>query len=446
MVATFALPRSVCSTPRKWPFRKGVCTTAAACSALAAAAITWLHPATAHAGRPEWAAAKGQALAKKGDCVAATPLLEEAELARHRPSVASALAGCYVSLGDLLRAAELYHAIAGEEPARGWTLADRRAAADAKKRAEELDARIPTITLSIPESYDDLDVLIDGRSWVDPLEPKKVAPDTAVEIEAQARGTEVFKTKLVLPEGERRVLELRLPRKVKPAPPKPASGSTTWIGGRFRGYLLPKFIVNTVFDSGATLFAPGGGLTLQTQAGDATLVFSVAYANYRVPEMPIKPVGAPDTEYEIVESDLQALFATVDILWSKQLDSAGHWSARLGLGVGAGWLFYGNLFRTQAYPTKSSNNDPYLYAKCQGPNKPFGSFRYCNQLDADATHYPGYSEPSWFDGGKLPTVFPFLAFPEIGLSWTPAPNVGLDLEISTTVSGLMLGLGFRYGL
>lgn len=420
----------------------------AAAAAALALTVSVLAPRSAEAGRPEWAAARGMGLARKGDCVAATPLLEEAELARHRPVVASALAGCYVALGELLRAYELYTAIAEEQPARGWTGDDRRAAAAAGKRAAELDARIPTLALSIPEAYDDLDVLIDGRSWTDPLEPKRVAPDTAVEIEASAKGTDVFTAKLVLAEGERRVLELRLPRKVKPAPPK-APGSarpTTWIGARFRGFLMPKAVVNTVLDSGATIFAPGGGLTLQTRAGDATLVFSAAYTSYRMPEMPIKPVGTPDTEYEIVESDLHALSATVDILWNKELDDKGHWSFRLGVGVGVGWMFYGNLYRTQAYPTKTSGEDPYLYAKCNGPNNPAGSFRYCNQLDADADHYPGYTEPSWFEGGYLPTVFPFFALPEIGLSWTPARNVGIDLEVAATLSGIMMGLGFRYGL
>lgn len=424
--------------------RAGLLAAMCAASFAALAAV----PRRAEAGRPEWAAAKGMALAKKGDCVAATPLLEEAELARHRPSTASALAGCYVALGELLRGAELYHAIAGEEPQRGWTVADRRAAAEAGKKAAELDARIPTLTLSISESYEDLDVLINGKSWTDPLEPKQVAPDTAIEIEAQAKDTEVFTVKLVLAEGERRVLDLRIPRKPKPKPAAPAAPDrpTTWIGARFRGYLMPKFLVNTVFDSGATLFAPGGGLTLETKAGDAVLVFSAAYASYRAPEMPIKLKGVPDTDYEIVESDLQALFATIDIVWNKQLDARGHWSARLGIGVGVGWLFYGNLYRSQAFPTTESGDDPYLYAKCRGPNNPSGSYRYCNQLDADADRYPGYTEPSWFEGGALPRVFPFLAIPEIGLSWTPARNVGIDLEVAASVSGLMMGLGFRYGL
>ncbi len=404
------------------------------------------HPA--HGAGPEWKAAKGMGLARKGDCVAATPLLEEAELARHRPVVASALAGCYVSLGELLKAHELYTAIAEEEPGRSWTADDKRAAAAAAGRARELDARIPTLTLSFQESFEDLDVLINGKSWTDPLEPKRVAPDTTVEIEAQAKGTEVFVTKLVLVEGERKVLDVRLVRKAKVLAPKSSGPTkpTTWLGARFRGFLMPKALVNTVFDGGATLFAPGGGLTLETKAGDATIVFSAAYANYRATEMPIKPLRTPDTDYEIVESDLQALFATVDILWNKELDSAGKWFGRLGFGVGVGWMFYGGLYRTQAYPTKTSGDDPYLYAKCNGPNNPSGSFRYCNQLDSDAKHYPGYTEPSWFEGGYLPTVFPFFAFPELGISWHPAPNVAIDLEVAATVSGIMMGLGFRYGL
>lgn len=435
---------------RRTVLRRPVFSKIAALLAVCAAALLVLFaPRRAEAGRPEWAAARGQGLARKGDCVAAVPLLEEAELARHRPLVASALARCYVALGELLKAAELYHAIAAEEPARGWSYNDRNAWKEAKKRAVELDARIPTITLSIPESYEGLDVLINGKSWVDPLEPKQVAPDTAVEIEAQAKDTDVFTIKLVLAEGERHVLELRLRRKAKPPAPKKPSvdeGPTTFLGARFRGYLMPKPIVNAVYEGGATLFAPGGGLTVETHVGGAVLIFSAAYANYRVPEMPIKPKGAPDTDYEIVESDLQALFATMDILYNKPLDDAGHWSFRIGVSFGVGWMFYGNLYRTQAYPTKQSGSDPYLYAKCKGPNDPFGSFRYCNQLNADATHYPGYTEPSWFEGGKVPTVFPFLAVPQLGLSWTPTPSVGIDLEVATSVSGLLMGLGFRYGL
>ena len=414
---------------------------------LALAAVVIVAPRRAEAGRPEWAAARGQGLARKGDCVGAVPLLEEAELARHRPLVASVLAKCYVALGDLMKASELYHAIAAEEPARGWSYGDRAAWKDAKKRAEEVDARIPTVTLSFPEAYDGLDVLINGKSWVDPLEPKQVAPDTSVEIEAQAKDTDVFTTKLVLSEGERHVLEIRLKRKSKPAPKKASpEGPSTFLGARFRGYLMPKAIVNGVYDGGATLFAPGGGVTLETHAAGAVLIFSAAYASYGVPEMPLKPKGAPDTDYEIVNSDLMALFATMDILYNKPLDDAGRWSFRIGVSFGVGWMFTGNLYRVQAHPTKQSGDDPYLYQKCKGPNDPFGSFRYCNQLDADADHYPGYTEPSWFSGGKVPTVFPFLAVPLLGISWTPTPGFGIDLEAATSVSGIMGGLGIRFGL
>lgn len=414
--------------------------------ALATLMLLVLTPRTALAGRPEWAAARGMGLAKKGDCVAATPLLEESELARHRPVVASALAGCYVKLGELLKASELYHAIAEEEPARGWTYMDRAAAKGAKKKAEEVDARIPTLTLSIVEAYDDLDVLIDGKSWVDPLEPKKLAPDTSVEIEVQAKDTDVFTTKLVLSEGERRVLEIRLRRKPKKPPPRRDQRSTTWIGARFRGYMMPKPIINAVYDGGATIFAPGGGLTLETRSGDASFIFSAGYASLAFPEMPIKKSGTPDTDYEIAESDLMSLFATLDVLYNKPLDDAGHWTFRVGASVGVGWMFWGNLYRTQAHPTKQSGSDPYLYVKCKGPNNPFGTFRYCNELESDKTHYPGYTESSWLDGGKLPTVFPFLAFPLMGFGWTPTNHFGMDLQVAPSIAGVMVDLGFRIGL
>src|SRR5262249_41980106 len=118
---------------------------------------------------------------------------------------------------------------------------------------------------------------------------------------------------------------------------------------------------------------------------------------------------------------------------------------RAGGSIGIGWTFAGELYRTQAYPPRGAKS-PYDWVKCTGPDNPPGTFRYCNQLDKDADHYDGFAEPNWFQGGARPLISPWVAFPQLGLTVSPSPKFALDLEAGLTLSGILTGLGFRFGL
>ena len=104
--------------------------------ALTLGAVGPASAAPAAGGRPasDASARRGVKLAAEGNCVDAVPLLEEAEVRRHMPQTAVALAGCLVVLGDLVRAADLYDAVARERPQRSWTRADREAQRTAGQR------------------------------------------------------------------------------------------------------------------------------------------------------------------------------------------------------------------------------------------------------------------------------------------------------------------------
>lgn len=410
--------------------------------------------APAWAGPGDAQAARGMALAKRGDCVNAVPLLEEAELKRHRPSSAVALADCYVALGELMKASELYHAIAGEKMARGFTFQDRAAINKAKKKAAEVDKRIPTLTFSLEEDYEDLEITIDDRSVPEPDQPTRVPPDVRLHITARAKGHEELQEELVLNEGERRVLTLKLtrekparPRPKPPRDPEPSAGrSTTWLGAGYQGFIIPRLMFGLAGEGGRTMVAPGGELALTVRTSDVDVVISAGYASFALGETPFKPSGQPDTEYEIIESNLQALLVSAHLLWEVPLNQRGTFAFRVGGGVGLGWTFLGDLYRTQAYPPKGAADDPYLWQKCRGPNNPPGSFNYCNQLDHDATHYFGYVEPSWFAGGYRPTLFPWLALPELGLAAYPSDSFAIDLQVGLSLTGVLTRAGIRFGL
>jgi hypothetical protein len=429
--------------------------------------FVFLLPRPALAARIDVKARQGITLAKRNNCAKAVPILEEVELERHRPSTAEALAGCYAAQGELVRAAELYRVVGAEKPIRGWTRDDHNAKYRSKRKAAELDARLPSIKFKVSEDYEDLEIELDGRPVTSPNEPRQFLPDAEVTITARAKDRKETEETITLSEGERRVYIITLEKADPKAPAKPkrASGgsggggggsSSIALGARFRGMIIPKFLMNAFGEGGTTLFAPGGDLTLTAALTDVDIAVSLGYSSYRMGEVAWKPKGRPDTEFEILQSDLQSVLATVDLLWNIPLDKLERVSFRVGGGIGVGWTFAGNLYRTQAYAPSAFVGDPYRsqpvvvdpseYVKCGGPNAPVGTFRYCNQLDKDADHYNGYTEPSWFNGGVRPLVYPWVTFPQVGISWRIAPRVTLDIDGGLTISGFLTAAGLRYEL
>ena len=414
---------------------------------LALAGAVFLAAPSALAGPGDTAAVKGLALARRGDCVKAVPFLEDAELARHRPSVAIPLADCYVALGDLPHAAEMYHVVADEKPARFWVRTDYNAQKSAAGTATDLDVRIPTVRFEPDDDYEDLEIEVNGHVLAEPTEPRQVQADVSIPIVMRAKGYVDHTEKVVLNERERRTFRVHLEPRVQKKPRTPVEPvGSTWIGARYRGVVIPKFVMNAVAEGGRSLVVPGGAVTLTVPTTSFDVTIAIGYLSYRMADAPFKPSGTPDTEWELVSSDLQALTASVDLMWRFPLDAAKVWTFRLGGGVGAGWTFLGDMSRTQAYPANGKVGDPYTYLPCKGPNNPGGTFRYCNTLDKDATRYPGYTEPNWFNHGIRPLIFPWAVLPEIGLTWRPTPRFAVDLETGISISGLLTSLGIRVAL
>ncbi len=221
--------------------------------------------------------------------------------------------------------------------------------------------------------------------------------------------------------------------------------SDLWIGARFAGAVLPQFWMNVVGEGGDTLYVPGAAVTLSVDTDSPQLVFGLAYASYGLGETAFKPHDAPDTDWEIIESDLMSLGLTMDVMWLIPVDPSELVSVRLGFSFGLGIMFAGDLGRTQSYPESGQAGDPETYLKCGGPNDPEGTFRYCNQLDKDGDHYDGFVEPTWFEGGARPLLFPTLAIP-IGVTIRPFDELAIDVETGFGVTGFLTQVGARYGL
>lgn len=406
-------------------------------------------PALAQAGKLSPEAKAGLALAKDGDCVAAVPKLEKAEIAKHRPLTARALGACHVALGELLLAYEILSALAAETPQASWTKDDKKAHSQAKTDALAVDVRIPRVVLRIEPAVETTVVVAGAQR--DPSGPIRVAPDEKTEIVVSAPGFVSETVSVVLTEGEEREVVVTLRRadaKAPPpkVPPPSAAGDVEhWLGFGVRGIVMPQFLVGAVGEGGRAFFFPGGEVRYSARLASVDLEPSLAIMSYGTGTFPFKSAGTPDTEWELVQSDLLAMNLALDILYRVPLTDSGSVEFRIGAGFGIGWAFFGEVYRWQSYPEDLQPGDPADYKKCKAPNDPPGSFRYCNQLDKDADRY-GAADPWWGDGGVRPTVYPWLSLPQLGFAFRPAESTFLDLQVGLTPIGLFSQLGARFAL
>lgn len=213
-----------------------------------------------------------------------------------------------------------------------------------------------------------------------------------------------------------------------------------FIGLRMRLAYVPKFMFSLfAADGGKGVFSPSIGIEYATRRGDFEWVPWLTYSSYAMSDVAVKAKTDPDDAYEIVNSSLKSITAGTDVLWSFPIHPKGL-SFTIGGGIGLGVVF-GSLYRTQAYPKDGNPSDEGSYEKCSGPGQPHS---FCGN---DNNHYGDYTEPSWFDGGSKPVVFPWIAIPQIGLRYKPHRRFVMRFDTGLSIPGpFFFGLSGLYGL
>jgi hypothetical protein len=213
------------------------------------------------------------------------------------------------------------------------------------------------------------------------------------------------------------------------------------VGLRYRGVIVPKFMMNLFGSGGRTVLANGIGPEFTVRKDGFEYEFAATYMSYAMDPTAFKAKSDGPDAWEIVESRIKVFYLTADFLWSHDL--APELAINYGGGAGLG-IVWGDLFRTQAYPGAGANNDTGDgYLPCVGPGQPaIGNPPFCDNTN---NHYNGYTEPSWSGGGSKPIVFPWLAL-QTGLRYKPHRNFIARLDAGFGLSGFFLGLGADYGL
>ena len=223
-----------------------------------------------------------------------------------------------------------------------------------------------------------------------------------------------------------------------------------FVGLRYRGDVVPKFLLNAFVDGGKTLYSSSVGAELDLRKDGFSLIPAVTYTEYGTGgDVLFAQKNKDQTEagnWSLVNSSLKALYISADLLWSVHLTP--HWDFEYGAEFGLGALF-GSLETNWVYTPGSGTFNPNNYQACTSASQSAGAngCQVGNHSGSSAPgHINGYTEPSWANGGSKPNLFPLINFPQIGLRYKPVKQIESRLGGGFSLTGFWFGLSVDYGL
>lgn len=231
-----------------------------------------------------------------------------------------------------------------------------------------------------------------------------------------------------------------------------------FIGARYRGTIIPKFLENMFVDEGKTIYSNTIGIEADIRKDGFSIIPALSFVEYGTGDILFKEKSKPDNSnnWSVVNSSLKAIYITADLLWSSKVHT--NWDLEYGAGFGLGVLF-GSL---QNNWVRLDNNGPLersdgvKYSRCTSEsdqdlvaNSPLGARNTCtrashsNSTDAKLS---GYDEKFWTGGGSVPNVFIHLAIPQFGVRWKPRKDVQARFGFGFSLTGFWFGLSANYGL
>ena len=221
-----------------------------------------------------------------------------------------------------------------------------------------------------------------------------------------------------------------------------------FIGARYRGNIIPQFMLNLFVDEGATIYSNNFALELDMRKDGFSLIPAIGFTEYGTGgDILFKEKGSKDIagNYSFVNSSMKALYLTADLLWSAKISKNFdfEYGAGFGLGIIFGDLANNWVYEDAAGPLSASNGKH--YSKCQTGGTQPG----CNAAEhknTDTLKVGNYTEPSWFSGGSKPVLFPWISIPQLGLRYKPIKNFEARFGMGFGLTGFWFGLNGAYGL
>jgi len=212
--------------------------------------------------------------------------------------------------------------------------------------------------------------------------------------------------------------------------PEPDSGlSHWWLGGYFRHLEIPAYMTSPFFDRAPAVANNGGGVLATYRTGNGlNVIMGVGYMGYGF-KGPFLASAKPDTDVELVNSDLGFWHLEGALLWDIEFHQVV--ALEIGLGLDFGVLS-GKIKRNEAY-ARGGRLFP-----CAGPNDPNeptpapGATRYCNTPQNGGATDPYNKEGEQYNvvEERVPPVMIFPSIPEVALRIQPWKYLAIKGEIA----------------
>jgi hypothetical protein len=228
-----------------------------------------------------------------------------------------------------------------------------------------------------------------------------------------------------------------------------------FIGARYRGTIVPKFMMNLFVDEGATVYSNTVGLEVDIRKDGYSLIPALTYVEYGTNDILFLQKGKDRNDagnWSYVNSGLKGVFATVDLLWSTQVHKNVDFEYGFGTGIG---IIFGDLQNNWVFrvpngaPHDFQSSQGELFSKCPGGTPDGTRPQGCNKANhqnSSEDKVGAYVEKSWFGGGSVPNIFLHLAIPQLGFRFKPAKQFESRLGFGFSLTGFWFGLSADYGL
>jgi hypothetical protein len=220
-----------------------------------------------------------------------------------------------------------------------------------------------------------------------------------------------------------------------------------FVGARYRGTIVPKFLLNAFVSEGSTIYSNSIGVEYERRTDGFSIIPSLSYTEYGTGDMLFLEKGKPDTvigNWVAVNSSMKGIYAAVDLLWSAKINK--QFAFEFGFGVGLGVIFDSlviNWVKDDPNGNLKADNGR-KFAFCATVNDGPG----CTARDhSNSTELKvgGYQEKGWFSGGSKPVLFPTITVPNLGLRFKPHRAFASRLQVGFSLTGFWFGISGSYG-
>ncbi|MCW5834720.1 MAG: hypothetical protein KIS78_20115 [Labilithrix sp.] len=221
-----------------------------------------------------------------------------------------------------------------------------------------------------------------------------------------------------------------------------------FVGLRYRGNVIPSFMLNLFVDQGKTVYTNMIGAEFDLRKDGFSLIPSLSYHELGTGDILFKQKGTPNIagNYSLVNSGMKVVYASVDLLWSTKLSKNVEFEYGAGFGLGAVFGDLENSWVTEDPNGQLAASTGKRYSRCDAVGPPGTGCNRADHQNSEVDKVNGYKEKSWFDGGSKPVLFPWISVPQIGLRFKPIKQFVARLGVGFALTGFWFGLSGQYGL